>query len=197
MNTVKHFVKISMQKLEIIQRKLAKRINCCLALRHFFSPTLVSLGQWCYIWNHSSYWLNRLNPCDLKQHTTLLTTTLSRLSVYLLLRCSTHWTAHHRTLGSVSRSISCVMIWSNKPVPPSSISWYWSNTSEHFSFYNISDMLSINQKFYTSTLYLVQYKLILDFVALSRDQSSIFGQAEFSLVGWKFEEQKSVLYLFY
>ena len=30
MNTVKHFVKISTQKLEIIQRKVAKWINCCL-----------------------------------------------------------------------------------------------------------------------------------------------------------------------
>ena len=35
MNTVKHFVKISMQKLEIIQKKVAKRINSCLPCRHF------------------------------------------------------------------------------------------------------------------------------------------------------------------
>ena len=35
MNTVKHFVKISTQKLEIIQRKVAKLINCCLPCRHF------------------------------------------------------------------------------------------------------------------------------------------------------------------
>ena len=37
MNTVKHFVKRSMQKFEIIQRKVLKWINCCLTLRHFFS----------------------------------------------------------------------------------------------------------------------------------------------------------------
>ena len=35
MNTVKHFVKILTQKLEIIQRKVTKRINCCLPCRHF------------------------------------------------------------------------------------------------------------------------------------------------------------------
>ena len=35
MNTVKHFVKISIQKIEIIQRKVAKWINCCLPRRHF------------------------------------------------------------------------------------------------------------------------------------------------------------------
>ena len=35
MNTVKHFVKISIKKLEIIPRKLSKWINFCLLLRHF------------------------------------------------------------------------------------------------------------------------------------------------------------------
>ena len=34
-NTIKHFVKISMQKIEIIQRKVAKWTNCCLLRRHF------------------------------------------------------------------------------------------------------------------------------------------------------------------
>ena len=37
MNTVKHFVKVSTQKLEIIQRKVVKQINCCLPLHHFVS----------------------------------------------------------------------------------------------------------------------------------------------------------------
>ena len=35
MNTVKHFVNISTQKLELIQRKVVMRINCCLPCRHF------------------------------------------------------------------------------------------------------------------------------------------------------------------
>ena len=44
MNTVKHFVKISTQKLEIIQRKVAKRINCCLPAA-ILSSTLVPWGS--------------------------------------------------------------------------------------------------------------------------------------------------------
>ena len=44
MNTNNHFVKISMQKLEIIQRKVAKQINCCLHSA-ILSPTLVLRGQ--------------------------------------------------------------------------------------------------------------------------------------------------------
>ena len=42
MNTVKHFVKISTQKLEIIQRKVANRIDCCLPLCHFYLEKSVS-----------------------------------------------------------------------------------------------------------------------------------------------------------
>ena len=61
MNTVKHFVKISTQKLEIIQRKVAKRINC-LPLHHF-----VSNFGFAGVDNATfeiMIWLNRLNPCD-------------------------------------------------------------------------------------------------------------------------------------
>ena len=47
MTTVKHFIKISTQQLEIIQRKTVKRINCCLLLCHFVSdfgfPGLMTL----------------------------------------------------------------------------------------------------------------------------------------------------------
>ena len=44
MNTFKHFVKISTQKLEIIQRKVAKRIHCYLPAA-ILSSTLVPWGS--------------------------------------------------------------------------------------------------------------------------------------------------------
>ena len=64
MNTVKHFVKITMQKLEIIQRKVAKRINCCLPAA-ILSSTLVLWGSmaphlksrfWLAEWNVVYFW---------------------------------------------------------------------------------------------------------------------------------------------
>ena len=55
-NTVKHFVKISTQKLEIMQRKVTKRINCCLPCRHFVFIFGFCLAEWTelvYFWQIS------------------------------------------------------------------------------------------------------------------------------------------------
>ena len=66
MNTVKHFVIISTQKLEIIQKKVAKWINCCLLRHHFVfnfgfagSMTLHLKSQFWMDWIHVVYfWQN-------------------------------------------------------------------------------------------------------------------------------------------
>ena len=62
MNTVKHFVKISVQKFEIMQRKVVKHISCCLPHCHFVfnfgfvgTMTLHLKSQFWMDWTHMVY----------------------------------------------------------------------------------------------------------------------------------------------
>ena len=64
MNTVKHFVQISTQKRDN-PKESCEADKLMFTMSPFFLQLWFHGGQWRYIWNHGSDWLNRLNPHDL------------------------------------------------------------------------------------------------------------------------------------